>query len=291
MYRMMSFGGGVQSTAIAMLCLNRDPRLVEVMGALPDDFVFADVGSEPAAVMEHTGRIALMLRAAGFGFRVVSEGNLLLDAERCIRERRKLRPWMAPFFSQRLDPDKGVRVGMMTRECTGYYKIRPLYRQLCKGAGLFGARRKHVEGLWAEQWLGISTDEAQREKVSVERWYRFRHPLLEMGWSREDCVAYLRTCTYPDGSPMAIGKSACVFCPYGGVKGIRKALAEGGESADHVRRMDAVLQEAHRNPGGRVKHPLFLTTHCVRVSEIDASTPDGPTHDDFGAECAGVCGV
>lgn len=290
MFRLMSFGGGVQSTAIAMLAINRDPRLLRVMGDWPTAFAFSDVGSEPDGVYAHTLKIADMARAAGYRFDVVTEGNLLEDAETCLRERRKRRPWLAPFFTK----SAAGRVGMMTRECTGYYKIRPLYRALTKGAGVFRKRRGAMTECVAEQWLGISTDEAQREKNSVEKWYRFRHPLLEMGWSRDDCVAYLSTQTYPDGTPMAIAKSACVFCPYAGKRRIRETLAAGGEAAEQLRRMDACLAQAPENPGAHVRSALFLTSECLRIHEIEASMradPEPANDATWGDECAGICGV
>jgi len=46
--RYVSFGGGVQSSALALLCMNHDARLLAVTGgALPELFMFADTGDEP----------------------------------------------------------------------------------------------------------------------------------------------------------------------------------------------------------------------------------------------------
>lgn len=64
--------------------------------------------------------------------------------------------------------------------------------------------------------LGISTDEALRQKTSKVPWMVYRHPLLSvdddptgLGWSRSDCREYLDSVGWGD-TP----KSACVYCPY-----------------------------------------------------------------------------
>jgi hypothetical protein len=46
------------------------------------------------------------------------------------------------------------------------------------------------------QYFGISTDEAQRAERAKKRfesvkWAKPVYPLIEMGWSRKDCIAWL----------------------------------------------------------------------------------------------------
>ena len=62
--------------------------------------------------------------------------------------------------------------------------------------------------------LPMHTDEAGRTERGKKRFENVRHtvpvyPLIEMGWSRAACVAYLR-----HQLPYAVPKSSCAFCPY-----------------------------------------------------------------------------
>ena len=58
-----SFGAGVQSSAIALLALNRDARLLAVSGGVvPERYFFADVGDEPPEVYAQLARFERMVR-------------------------------------------------------------------------------------------------------------------------------------------------------------------------------------------------------------------------------------
>lgn len=79
---------------------------------------------------------------------------------------------------------KKYRGGMLWRACTRDYKIMPIRRKVREIMAEHGA--KHVR-----QQIGISTDERQREKASGVKFITNTHPLLELGWSRRDCEAWL----------------------------------------------------------------------------------------------------
>lgn len=69
----MSFGGGVQSTAIAMLAISRDERLLRVSGGvLPELYVFADTGDEPEALYPHVADMRARIEASGAKFMTVA---------------------------------------------------------------------------------------------------------------------------------------------------------------------------------------------------------------------------
>lgn len=73
----VSFGGGVQSTTLAMLIIEQHPELMRAMGdELPTAFMFADTGDEPEAVYAHVERMEQRIKAAGFDFVTVSAGCL-----------------------------------------------------------------------------------------------------------------------------------------------------------------------------------------------------------------------
>src|SRR5690554_2401283 len=68
--RILSYGAGVQSTAILVMACNGF-RGIEV-----DHAIFADTGDEPKDVYATLERAKAMAEKAGIGFHVVSTGNL-----------------------------------------------------------------------------------------------------------------------------------------------------------------------------------------------------------------------
>ncbi|CAM5372313.1 hypothetical protein SRIMM317S_00201 [Streptomyces rimosus subsp. rimosus] len=65
--------------------------------------------------------------------------------------------------------------------------------------------------MFVEQWVGISTDEFHRAKDADVAYMRNRHPLIELDWSRADCLRYLKQRGLAD-TP----KSSCLGCPFHG---------------------------------------------------------------------------
>lgn len=61
-----------------------------------------------------------------------------------------------------------------------------------------------------EQWIGISTDEMQRMKLSREKYVQNRWPLIEANMNRRDCLAWFDK-NYPN---QHLPKSACITCPF-----------------------------------------------------------------------------
>ncbi len=102
------------------------------------------------------------------------------------------------------------RPGMTRRQCTGEYKIKPIKAKVRELLG-YPYPARIPKGTFAEQWVGISTDEFHRAKDADVQYMRNRHPLIDMGWSRTDCTRYLTTLGLAD-TP----KSSCLGCPFHG---------------------------------------------------------------------------
>jgi hypothetical protein len=101
----------------------------------------------------------------------------------------------------------GARPVMLRRQCTGDYKLEPIYR-FCRP--LIGRRRgqRHTTPPFCEMWIGISAEEsARRCKPSHERWVTNRYPLRELGLTRADCATWLW-----EHYQIIAPKSACVGC-------------------------------------------------------------------------------
>ena len=95
--------------------------------------------------------------------------------------------------------------GMVRRQCTREYKIETVKKKIRELYGLKYRQRMKP----TELWLGISTDEIQRAKVSQMYNIEYKYPLIDGQIRRSDCKAFLE-----DRSFHNVPKSSCVFCPY-----------------------------------------------------------------------------
>lgn len=198
--RILSLGAGVQSTALL---------LASAEGILPklDAAIFSDTGWEPRAVYEHLDRIEREIaEPAGIPIYRVSSGNIRDDALDPAHRFASM-----PLFVKNQDGTKG----MARRQCTSEYKIKPIRRktkELLGAVTLENGRLGHLErGRFAEQWIGISTDEFHRAKGSDVKYVQHVFPLLDLKWSRRDCMKYLDARGFG-----TTPKSACIGCPFHG---------------------------------------------------------------------------
>ncbi|MFC7344928.1 hypothetical protein [Saccharopolyspora griseoalba] len=191
----ISLGAGVQSTALALMaCDGVLPR--------PDAAIFADTGWEPRRVYEHLELLADELDKAGIALYRVSVGNLREDSLD-----PQHRYCSVPYFVR--NPDGSG--GMGRRQCTSEYKLRPIKAKVRELLG-YPHPKRVPRGVFAEQWIGFSTDEIGRVRDKLDVQYaRPRHPLLELGMSRRDCERWLRTRGWS-----SVAKSACIGCPFHG---------------------------------------------------------------------------
>ena len=112
-----------------------------------------------------------------------------------------------------LNPD-GSR-GLARRQCTSEYKIIPLKKAARELLG-YPHPRRVPRGVYAEQAIGISTDEFTRAKDSGLRFLRNVFPLIDLGFDRARCMEFLADRGFGDTV-----KSACVGCPFHGNAGWR----------------------------------------------------------------------
>lgn len=289
----MSFGGGVQSTAIAFLVLERHPQLMAACGGiLPDLFIFADTGDEPQALYPHIEGMAGLLRQAGYHFEVVRApmGTLSAHITRAA-DQGYSRAEQLPFFVH--DAEKYKSAYAIPRRCTKAFKIEPIRRFATFWYGIH--RGKPHGGGTVQMWLGLSADEKQRLKqgpVPGQEWATYFQPLAAMNWHRADCINYLAGKTYADGRQVLIARSACVFCPFHSMAEWRAIKANPADWAKAVA-VDEALERAHTNGGAfGFKNPLYLNSRGCRLRDLDLSAP---APDDqrslWDNECAGVCGV
>ena len=280
-YRALSLGAGVQSSVLALLLSDEDSRLTKLGYPRPDCAVFADTGWEPTYVYDH---LAWLEDQLSFPLVKVSAGDLKANIKRGLTASGHHFVDVPLYI---LNPD-GTK-GILRRQCTTHYKLRPIYREVRQRAG--GQRKRPFpRNTHAEMWLGISVDEATRMKPSQESWVEHRWPLVDLGMSRDQCMTWFSG-RYPDRQ---LPRSACVICPYRSDKSWIEMKELEPESYDEAVRFDTWLRSGSDTPIGRLlsgrpylhaaRRPLGTV---IAERELEGRA-NGTTFDE---ECGGLCGV
>jgi hypothetical protein len=114
--RILSLGAGVQSSALALMIEKGEVPMV-------DAAIFADVKGEPKAVYEWLAYLKTQITK--FPIHVVTWRNLKQDILDATKGEYKAFP--APFFTKNVETGKK---GMLRRQCTADYKIKPVVQKL-----------------------------------------------------------------------------------------------------------------------------------------------------------------
>jgi hypothetical protein len=270
----------VQSTTLLMLAA--EGRLPKLDGA-----IFADTGWEPDAVYEHLDRLeAEIAKPAGIPIYRVSTGSIQQDVldpdkqrslpahtkdpetgELGMLSRRCTQTYkLTPILRQtRLllgattsDPapcrycgGKGERIAPWRAKRND---MTPGPCSVCNGSGVLTRVNQPPKDVWAETWIGFSTDEITRVSDRGDtRYSRSRHPLLELNMSRTQCDAYLKHHGWT-----SVAKSACIGCPFHGNAEWRRMRDTDPKSWTEA----VAFDEAYRTGPG-LRHERFL--HISRV--------------------------
>jgi hypothetical protein len=298
--RLLSLGAGVQSTTLLLLAAEgRLPRL--------DGAIFADTGWEPAAVYEHLDRLEeVIAQPAGIPIYRVSTGRIqddVLDPDKQrslpahtrdpetgedgMLNRRCTQTYkLTPILRQtRLllgaatsDPTpcrycdgKGERIAPW-RAKRGDYTPGPC--SVCNASGTLARVNQPPAGVWAETWIGFSTDEIGRVSDRGDtRYSKSRHPLLELNMSRTQCDSYLKHRGWT-----SVEKSACIGCPFHGNAEWRRMRDTDPESWAEAVRFDTAYRTG---PGLRHERFLHISRKPLGEAPIDRIRPSEWRQDDF----------
>lgn len=289
----MSYGGGIQSTALAHLVINQHPELMKVAPSMPDVFIFADTGDEPESVYKTVEETAASLWEAGIPLRVVkkeSEYGESISEDILNRVALGVNRGgdIPPVFV--LNPDGSQ--GHVRRQCTASWKVDVIHAALKEMSGVIPRKASHRElGRVVQQWIGISLDEASRMRDPAKKWFSHFYPLVEMRWTRQHCIDYL------DSLGVEAARSACVYCPYHSNREWVRLKNEEPEAFDRAvefeRKLHAIIDEG-KTIGG-MKHKPFLHRSMVPVEQAvenyQEASDKQPDLFGFDDECAGICGV
>ena len=122
--KILSLGAGVQSSTIFLMgCYG---ELQERLGETFETAIFADTGWEPKAVYKWFKFLKQEGQKYGVEILIVNQGDLKADTlkshMRATPKKNGMRPASLPFFTVDVDGKKG----MVKRQCTYDYKIKPI---------------------------------------------------------------------------------------------------------------------------------------------------------------------
>ena len=270
-FRVLSLGAGVQSSCLALMAEREEYGLTK-----PDFAIFADTGWEPPAVYEH---LAWLRSQLSYEVVTVGNGNIrhnLLEGR--MTDGSKFLG--IPAFVINVDGSTGI----LRRQCTTHYKTNPIQRYLRDKFEVPTGRRVPV-GIQVEMWLGISVDEALRQKPDREEWITKSYPLIERGFTRAQLIDWFNR-NYPG---RVLPTSSCIGCPYHS-----DALWKHLQENDPKSFQDAVfIDQALRDVPtirGVVKGEAYL--HRSRIPLVDVDFTTTTSYEDLMAEeCEGLCGI
>lgn len=268
--KVLSFGGGVQTVALTVMACR---GLIEK----PDIAIFADTQWETKATYEYIKWFEQYMSDNGIKLLKPTKGNIRENALNGAR-------WTSmPLFTI----DENGKKGMLRRQCTNEFKVQVIHKEIRRYLGIpkYGRVKTPVE-----IWLGISMDEATRQKPSRVKWATHRWPLIELGYYREylkdnmfsgmNCVQFLSDHKIPIPP-----KSACIGCPFHDDTywaDMKKNSPDEFEDA-------CLFDEAIRNSTRKgIKCPVFLHRQRIPLRNV-VFNDDGINQ--FENECEGYCGL
>lgn len=267
----LSLGAGVQSTVLALMADRGENGL-----SPPDFAIFADTGWEPPAVYDH---LEWLTQQLSFEVIKVQAGNIresILSGTN--PEGRNFLD--IPVFL--INPDGSQSVS--TRQCTRVYKLDPIRRELRKMLGIEPNRRAPKQ-IQVEMWLGISADEATRQKHSKEEWISNRYPLIELGFSRGQLQNWFDE-NYPGRN---LPRSSCIGCPYHGDDMWKHLKYNDPKSFDDAVFVDTALRKLPATKG-TIKGEAYLHGSRTPLGKVNFS--DATDYNTLMArECEGLCGI
>lgn len=188
----MSYGGGLNSTAMLVGVVERGERL--------DGVFFADTGGERPDVYEVVQKVSQWSRARGYPevqtvrwtrkktSKFASKGEFLSLEGFCLK--RKELPSLA--------------YGM--KGCSVKWKSQPLDDHVRQQ---LVAQQAIASGHKVVRLIGYGADEPHRTKRNRDTsMFTFRYPLAEWDWGREECSEAVARAGLGE-----VAKSACFFCP------------------------------------------------------------------------------
>lgn len=209
----VSFGGGTNSTALLIGMYER--------GMKPDFISFADTGGERPYTYKHIEDMQKWLKKVGFPEitvvkKVDKNGDVLTLEDNCLA--KNMLPSLAYGF----------------KTCSQKFKIAPQDKHF---NNLPATKAEWKAGRKVTKYIGYDAGEARRAKDYEDKKYDFKYPLIDWGWTRDDCIAAITRAGLPQPS-----KSSCFFCPASTNAEIRETNALYPELMERAIKMERGAQ-------------------------------------------------
>ena len=265
--RVLSLGAGVQSSTLALMIEKGEIPMV-------DCAIFADTGAEPNEVYDWLQYLKTQL---SYPVYILDDRNLKKDIEDYTIGNFKFAS--IPFFMKNTESGK---TGIMKRQCTSDYKIKPVIKKVRDLLGYQKGERV-AKDTKVEMVMGISYDEMKRMKTNQIKYIENQYPLVEMAIRRHHCIEWMEKNNFPKPP-----RSACTFCPFHSnaewrrIKGNKKDW----EEAVHI---DKILRKSTKM---KDYDEVYLHQSCVPLEEADLREKDDQTGQySLLDECEGMCGI
>jgi hypothetical protein len=239
-----SCGGGVQSTACLVLA---------AQDAIPyRTFIFANVGTKA-----EDPRTLAYIEATLKPF-AAAHGIAWVEIQRTRRDGTA-----ADLYDELHRPIRSIDIPVRmsngspgNRNCTVHFKIKPIARWI----------KANAPGCTLGK--GISTDEPHRATPAREDdCYDSAYPLIELGYSRSDCLRLVKEAGLPQPP-----KSACWFCPYQTTNKWTELKRERPALFDSAVAMERALNQKRESLG---KDRIYLSgAGATRGQPLDMVIPD-----------------
>lgn len=245
--RVLSFGGGVQSTALLVLAAQGKINF--------RTFLFANVGddSEHPATLAYVRDVAIPYAAA--------HGLVMEELHRTYRSNKRASFTLyESIVDDRRTVDIPMRVANGTpgnRTCTKLFKIFVVDRWLTE--------RGATPAAPATVGLGISIDEYQRMRSDDPR-YPFRqweYPLIDLRLTRHDCQAIIRDAGLP-----VPPKSSCWFCPFHRTRDWHNLQRD---YPDLFAKAVALEQRVNEKRATLGRDPLYMTWNSIPLEVLGSA--------------------
>ena len=272
--RVLSLGAGVQSSALALMIHKGKIPMV-------DCAIFADTQAEPPKVYEW---LEFIKKTVSYPVHIVTWRNLeqdVLDASQ-----GKYQAFTIPFYTKNKETEQK---GMLMRQCTADYKIKPVTKKVRELLGYKKGERVDLKEVKVEMLLGISTDEMRRMRMNRLRYIDNQYPLInDFGMSRQDCIMWMKD----NGYPMPT-KSACYFCPFHSQSTWKEIKENDPELFEKAVQMDKQIRDQEKyKTNNKHNDELYLHRSCEPLDKALEDDGQLDMFDGFGSICdEGMCGV
>ena len=272
--RVLSLGAGVQSSTLALMIHKGKIPMV-------DCAIFADTQAEPPKVYEW---LEFIKKTVSYPVHIVTWRNLeqdVLDASQ-----GKYQAFTIPFYTKNKETEQK---GMLMRQCTADYKIKPVTKKVRELLGYKKGERVDFKQVKVEMLMGISTDEMRRMRMNRLRYIDNQYPLInDLGMSRQDCIMWMKD----NGYPMPT-KSACYFCPFHSQSTWKEIKENEPELFEKAVQMDRQIRDQEKYKiKNKFKDDLYLHRSCEPLDKALEDDGQLDMFDGFNSICdEGMCGI